>query len=92
MSDVNAVRAAPRPLLELLSQPFLALIEPAAPRPLRSACTGDPDTRYASFDVPTYLRRRLKIAGLDGEALPVPEGGELRVRAGSMRPPSPPRA
>jgi hypothetical protein len=65
------VRAAPRPLFDLLSDALLALLEPSAADASRGECRVPArHDRYALFDVPTYQRRRMRIDGLEaaGEA------------------------
>ena len=55
--------APARPLIDRLSDTVLALLEPAGDRD-RDGCAGG-TVAYVGFDSPTYLRRGLRIQGLD---------------------------
>lgn len=74
------VRAASRPLFDLLSDALIALLDPVVPGASRGASCGPArHDRFARFDVPTYQRRRLRIDGLDATDEPcsgpgIPDG------------------
>jgi hypothetical protein len=70
------VRAAPRPLFDLLSDALIALLDPVVPGAARGARPAPARLdRFALFDVPTYQRRRLRIDGLDAPDASRPDRG-----------------
>lgn len=75
---------APRPLRALLSDALAALLDPLedAPRPAPAGAR-PPAGGYAAFESPTYLRRGIRIAGL--EALDAPATPPSRAVAAPSR-------
>lgn len=62
-SPPRSRRAPTRPLIDLLSETVLALLEPACDRDRSAPSCGA--VRYVGFESPTFLRRGLRIPGLD---------------------------
>lgn len=92
MSAMSATPACPaaRPLLALLSDAVLALLDPPqAPTRPRPAASRAPAGGYAAFEAPTYQRRGIRIAGLDAPAATAPRPaavpGAVTVRRASSR-------
>lgn len=79
------VLAAPRPLLDRLSDALVAMLDPGAPSAAPVPRDVPAPGRYAAFDAPAYQRRGIRIPGLEAErdAAAAGAGPIVRVAADS---------
>ncbi len=77
------VAAAPRPLLVLFSDAVLEWLDPSRPSGAAAGSAVGAGGAYAAFEVPTYQRRGIRIAGLDESpvAATAPGAGPIATRA-----------
>lgn len=73
------VLAAPRPLLDRLSDALVAMLDPVAPSAAPVVRDVPALGRYAAFDAPAYQRRGIRIPGLDAERAGVCDASGPRV-------------